>query len=198
MPGLPASDERLADTALIQLSLEEPEFFAGVFDRYAPLLYRYAARRLGPDAAEDVVSETFLAAFQHRHRYDADRGDARPWLYGIASNVIGKRRRAEITRYQAYVRSGIHPAQVAGGFVEDGVTTLAVNLPLVAALAALHARDRDVLLLVAWAELTYEEVAQALDIPVGTVRSRLNRARRKVRHALDRSHPTHRRGQDDE
>ncbi|WP_067138236.1 RNA polymerase sigma factor [Microtetraspora malaysiensis] len=191
MLGLPATDEQLADTALIQLSWEEPEFFAGVFDRHAPLLHRYAARRLGPDAAEDVVSETFLAAFQHRHRYDVEQGDVRPWLYGIASNVIGKRRRAETTRYRAYVRSGVHPAEVAGGLVEDGVTTLAVNLPLVSALAALKARDRDVLLLVAWVELTYEEVAQALNIPLGTVRSRLNRARKKVRQALDRNHATH-------
>ncbi|UBU15695.1 RNA polymerase sigma factor [Nonomuraea gerenzanensis] len=198
MPGPPATDEQLADTALIRLSWEEPEVFAGVFDRHAPLLHRYAARRLGPDAAEDVVSETFLAAFQHRHRYDVTQDDARPWLYGIASKVIGKRRRAEITRYRAYARSGVPPAEPSGGLVEDGVTTLAVNLPLVAALAALQARDRDVLLLVAWAELTYEEVAQALDIPVGTVRSRLNRARKKVRQALDRTSKTRRGGQDDE
>jgi RNA polymerase sigma-70 factor (ECF subfamily) len=172
------------DAVLIRRSRSEPEAFAALFDRYAPLLHRYAARRLGVDAAEDVVSETFLAAFRERERYDLDRADARPWLYGIASNVIGKRHRGEQARYRAYVRSGVDPAELSGGLVEDGVATLAVNRPLVAALGALRPGDRDVLLLVAWVELTYEEVAQALGIPVGTVRSRLNRARKKIRRAL--------------
>ncbi|MEU8193123.1 RNA polymerase sigma factor [Microbispora amethystogenes] len=173
-----------ADRTLIQRSWREPEIFAALFDRHAPSLHRYAARRLGLDSAEDVVSETFLAAFQSRHRYDIRHADARPWLYGIASNVIGKRRRGEMTVYRAYVRSGVHPAAVPGDPIEDGVTTLAVNRPLAAALAALRPGDRHVLLLVAWADLTYEEVARALGIPVGTVRSRLNRARRKIREAL--------------
>ncbi|MEU8277875.1 RNA polymerase sigma factor [Microbispora bryophytorum] len=180
----PATAVDAADMTLIQRSLGEPEVFAVLFDRHAPSLHRYAARRLGPDYAEDVVSETFLAAFQSRHRYDVRHADARPWLYGIASNVIGKRRRSEITVYRAYVRSGVHPADVSGGLVENEVTTLAVNRPLAAALAALRPGDRHVLLLVAWADLTYEEVSRALGIPLGTVRSRLNRARRKIREAL--------------
>ncbi|MBE3015807.1 RNA polymerase sigma factor [Microbispora sp. NEAU-D428] len=139
-----------ADMTLIQRSMRQPEVFAVLFDRHAPSLHRYAARRLGPDSAEDVVSETFLAAFQSRHRYDVRHADARPWLYGIASNVIGKRRRSEMTLYRAYVRSDVHPAAVSGGLVEDEVTTLAVNRPLAAALAALRPGDRHVLLLVAW------------------------------------------------
>ncbi|MBB6349916.1 RNA polymerase sigma factor [Nonomuraea muscovyensis] len=180
----PATAEA-ADTDLIRRSLREPQAFAALFDRHAPALHRYAARRLGPEAAEDVVSETFLAAFEHRHRYRSCQADARPWLYGIASNVIGKRRRREAARYRAYVRGGVHPVEIGGGLVEDGVSTLAVNKPLVAALAGLGAGDRDTLLLVAWAGLTYEEVAEALDVPVGTVRSRLNRARKKIRQALE-------------
>ncbi|WP_188192691.1 RNA polymerase sigma factor [Nonomuraea sp. SYSU D8015] len=179
----PATAE--ADIDLIRRSLREPEVFAVLFDRHAPALHRYAARRLGPDTAEDVVSETFLAAFEHRHRFRPDQDDARPWLYGIASNVIGKRVRKELARYRAYARGGVDPAEIGGGLVEDGVGTLAVNRPLVAALAGLRAGDRDALLLVAWVGLTYEEVAAALGIPVGTVRSRLNRARRKVRLALE-------------
>ncbi|MEV6157229.1 RNA polymerase sigma factor [Nonomuraea sp. NPDC052129] len=174
-----------ADTDLIRRSLREPEAFAMVFDRHAPALHRFAARRLGHDSAEDVVSETFLAAFEHRDRYQYGQVSARPWLYGIASNVIGKRRRREVARYRAYVRGGVDPAEITGGPVEDGVGTLAVNRPLMAALAGLRTGDRNALLLVAWAELTYEEVAEALDVPVGTVRSRLNRARKKVRQALE-------------
>ncbi|GLX96529.1 RNA polymerase sigma factor [Herbidospora sp. NBRC 101105] len=171
------------DAELIRRSLERPEVFAALFDRYAAQLHRYVVRRLGPDQAEDVVSETFLAAFQHRRRYDLRHSQARPWLYGIASNVIGKRRRAELARLRAHARSGAYPADE--GLVEENVATLAVNRPLVAALAGLRGGDRDVLLLVAWAELTYEEVALALGIPVGTVRSRLNRARSKVRTKLE-------------
>jgi RNA polymerase sigma-70 factor (ECF subfamily) len=110
--------------------------------------------------------------------------------------VIGKRQRSESARYRAYARGGLDPAEVAGGLVEDGVSTLAVNRPLVAALAGLNPGDRDVLLLVAWVDLTYQEVAQALDIPVGTVRSRLNRARKKVRRALGVRHTSE--GNDDE
>ncbi|WP_214415298.1 RNA polymerase sigma factor [Sphaerisporangium fuscum] len=180
----PATAEA-ADTDLIRRSLHEPEAFAVLFDRHAAALHRYAARRLGPDAAEDVVSETFLAAFEYRDRYQPLQADARPWLYGIASNVISKRWRREVARYRAYVRGGVDPAEINGGAVEDGVNTLAVNRPLVAALAGLRTADRDALLLVAWAGLTYEEVAGALEVPVGTIRSRLNRARKKVRQALE-------------
>ncbi|MFI6299067.1 RNA polymerase sigma factor [Nonomuraea sp. NPDC050790] len=172
------------DAALIERSLTEPEVFAVLFDRYAPSLHRYVVRRLGPGEAEDVVADTFLAAFQRRDAYDRGRPDARPWLYGIASNVIGKRRRTEIALYRAYLRTGAHPAETANTQVEDGVNTLAVNRPLARALLRLKQVDRDVLLLVAWAELSYQEVADALAIPPGTVGSRLNRARAQVRQAL--------------
>ncbi|MFI6393632.1 RNA polymerase sigma factor [Nonomuraea sp. NPDC050547] len=177
-------DAALDDAALIERSLTEPEVFADLFDRYAPLLHRYVTRRLGPAEAEDVVADTFLAAFQRRGAYDRGRPDARPWLYGIASNVIGKRRRTETSLYRAYLRTGVHPAQTANTQVEDGVNTLAVNLPLARALLKLKQVDRDVLLLVAWAELSYQEIADALAIPLGTVGSRLNRARAQIRQAL--------------
>ncbi|WP_459804790.1 RNA polymerase sigma factor [Herbidospora sp. RD11066] len=171
------------DNDLVRLSLTDPECFAVLFDRHAPHLHAYVARRLGPDVADDVVSDTFLDAFRRRHAYDPHRADARPWLYGIASNLIGKHRRRETARYRAYTRSG--PDETVAALVEEGVTTLAVNRPLLRALAALKPRDRDVLLLVAWAQFTYDEVAAALSIPAGTVRSRLNRARTKVRTALE-------------
>jgi RNA polymerase sigma factor (sigma-70 family) len=172
------------DATLIERSLNEPETFAVLFDRHAPLLHRYVTRRLGPTEAEDVVADTFLAAFQHRGDYDRGRPDARPWLYGIASNVIGKRRRTETNLYRAYIRSGVHPGEIPGCGVEDGIDTLAVNRPLTRALLKLSRADRDVLLLVAWAELSYQEVADALAIPPGTVASRLNRARLQIRRAL--------------
>jgi RNA polymerase sigma-70 factor (ECF subfamily) len=174
------------DATLIERSVAEPDLFRLVYERHAGALHRYAARRIGPDAADDVVAETFLVAFRRRARYDARRPVAGPWLYGIASNLIARHRRAEVRMYRAYARTGVDP--VAGSVpqadVEARLDAAGQRRALAGALARLAARDRDVLLLVAWGGLAYEEVARALDIPVGTVRSRLNRARRQVQAAL--------------
>jgi len=181
--GPPLSTERVEDDAqVVAQSLEQPELFALLYDRYAPDIHRYVTRRLGDGAADDVTADTFLTAFRIRSRYDLTRTNARPWLYGIAGNLIGKQRRTEVRALKALARTGHDP--VAASWVEDTESRLDAQGPLAGALAALPAGDRHVLLLVAWAELTYQEVAEALGIPVGTVRSRLNRARRKVRTAL--------------
>ena len=84
----------LSDADLIGRSLAEPACFGEIFDRHADEILRYAHARLGPDLAQDVVAETFLAAFARRDRYDTTRADARPWLYGIAVRQIGRHRRA--------------------------------------------------------------------------------------------------------
>lgn len=180
------------DAQLIESSLTEPESFAALFDRYSAMIFRYVSRRLGAEAAEDVVGETFLAAFSRRDRYDLSRPDARPWLFGIATKLVARHHRAEAARYRALRRSPVDgPVDGPADRVADGVTALAVRPALAAALAALPRKDRDVLLLVAWSGLAYDEVGQALGIPVGTVRSRLHRARRKVRAALGDSNPMH-------
>ncbi|WP_406461068.1 sigma-70 family RNA polymerase sigma factor [Streptomyces sp. NBC_01622] len=187
MSGPPPTAERTGDDAeIVVQSLERPELFALLYDRYASDIHRYAARRLGDGAADDITADTFLAAFRIRSRYDRSRPNARPWLYGIAGNLIGKQRRTEVRALKALARTGRDPvaASWSDSWVEDPDSRIAARGPLAGALAALSAGDRNVLLLVAWADLTYQEVAEALDIPVGTVRSRLNRARRKVRTAL--------------
>lgn len=182
---------RLDDAEVIERSWREAEAFAELYDRHAALLHRYVARRLGRQAVDDVVAETFLTAFHRRHHYDLSRGDARPWLYGIAANVMGKHRRAEVRMLRALARTGLDPAaENHAERVDSQVAASAVQRELAAALADLAEGDREVLLLIAWAELSYEEVALALGIPVGTVRSRLNRARRKVRQALGGQDPT--------
>ncbi|MFD0902216.1 RNA polymerase sigma factor [Actinomadura sediminis] len=182
----------MIDSELIESSLTEPESFAALFDRYSAMLYRYVSRRLGPQAAEDVVGDTFLAAFGARHRYDLARPDARPWLFGIATKLVARHHRAEAARYRALRRSPVDgPAEGPAERVAEGVTASAVRPALAAALAALPRKDRDVLLLVAWADFTYEQVGDALGVPVGTVRSRLHRARRKVRAALGDTNPMH-------
>ncbi|RFS86548.1 RNA polymerase sigma factor [Actinomadura spongiicola] len=179
------------DADLIESSLADPEAFAALFDRYAAMLFRYVSRRLGPEAAEDVVGETFLAAFSGRRRYDLAQRDARPWLFGIATKQVARHHRAEAARYRALRRTPVDgPVEGPADRVAAGVTASASRPVLAEALAGLPRRDLDVLLLVAWGDLAYEEVARALDIPVGTVRSRLNRARRKVRAALGDTDPT--------
>jgi len=174
------------DAAVIESSWREPERFAVLFDRHAPHIHRYLARRAGRQVADDLVGETFLTAFRKRDTYDLGHPDARPWLYGIATNLVAQQRRDEARQYriqQAATRAEPvvpgHADQVAAD-----VTAQAMRPLLTAALAALPDGDRDVLLLIAWEQLTYQEVARALGIPVGTVRSRLNRARKKVRQVL--------------
>jgi RNA polymerase sigma-70 factor (ECF subfamily) len=173
------------DADVITASLERPERFAVVFDRHAPQIHRYLARRLGGQVADDLMGETFLIAFGGRARYDPAFPSARPWLYGIATNLVGQRRREEAREYR--LRAALGPPadqDCHADRVAERVAAQAMTGRLAGALAVLARRDRDVLLLIAWEGLSYEEVAAALGIPPGTVRSRLNRARRKVRAEL--------------
>ena len=173
-----------SDAAIIGRSVAVPECFAEIFDRHAEDIYRYAARRLGQQAAADVMSEVFLAAFRNRRRYDTGRGDARPWLYGIAVNVISQHQRAE-RRYARVLAAvpGVPAIDVVADEALDRVTAAQVRPRIMRVLAELSERDRELILLVAWAELSYEQAAQALGIPLGTVRSRLHRIRVKLRRA---------------
>ena len=186
----PEIDDELDDAAVIQLSRHEPEQFTLLFRRHAPHIQRYVARRLGPDAADDIVAETFLLAFRQRDRYDQDRPDARPWLYGIATNLIGRHRRAEVRLYRALARTGADPvAEPFTDRVDDRVSASTAARRLAAALARLSAEYRDTLLLVTWGDLSYDEAATALGVPVGTVRSRLSRARSRLRRTLGETNP---------
>ncbi|MFF2126738.1 RNA polymerase sigma factor [Streptomyces olivochromogenes] len=174
-----------ADAAAVEESLQQPEAFAHLYDRYAADIHRYVTRRLGAEAADDVTSETFLVAFRTRRRFHASAASARPWLYGIAAKPIGRQRRSELRMLKAYTRTGWDPVMESWAEHADSrVVAQGMHRELAGALAGLSAGDRHVLLLVAWAEFSYQEVADALEIPLGTVRSRLNRARRKIRTAL--------------
>jgi RNA polymerase sigma factor (sigma-70 family) len=176
------------DSHVIDWSLRDPNAFAELFHRHAGEIGRYATRRVGPGVAEDIVAETFLVAFRKRDSYDLARKDARPWLYGIATNVLRRHHRDEIRALRALQRTGVDPV-VSEGFADrvDGqVTASATSRALAPVLAGLDAGQRDVLLLTAWADFTLDEVAEVLGIPQGTARSRLNRARTKIRTALEK------------
>ncbi|MER5621687.1 RNA polymerase sigma factor [Streptosporangium sp. NPDC002544] len=178
------------DAQVVRLSLDESERFSAIFDTYFGEIHRYVAQRLGTDAAEDIVAETFLTAFRKRAQYDPSRAGVRAWLYGIATNLIGRHRRVEVRTLRALGRHGPDP-DTPGHEEHVAVRVSAESLrpSLAAALAGLHQRDRDVLLLVALAGLSHEEIATALGIPYGTVGSRLNRARKKLRATLGETNP---------
>jgi RNA polymerase sigma-70 factor, ECF subfamily len=181
------------DAGLIVESCRVPERFGAVFDRHATAIHGYIARRLGRDAADDLVAETFLVAFRQRAGYDPDRSSARPWLYGIATRLISRRRREEMRFFRAIARTGIDPAAdpVAEPVADAGARRAdaqTLHRRLAGALALLSAADRDALLLVADG-LSYAEAAQALGVPPGTLSSRLARARRRVREELGGANP---------
>lgn len=170
------------DSAIIRDSLTDPARFAALYDRHARRLYRFLAARLGAHAAEDVLSETFLVAFQARARFDPAFDDSGPWLFGIATRLVKKHRRIE-ARHLATTAAGADDPSDPTSAVDDALDAARTMSSLRSRLLRLHQRDRDALLLYAWADLNYEQIATALAIPVGTVRSRLNRARRILRAA---------------
>lgn len=162
------------DAAVIERSLERPHAFAPIFDRHFDAVHAYVRRRLGSALAEELAAETFTRAFDRRASFDRSRIDARPWLFGIAANLMRRHWRTERRRLRAYARIDASAPPEANERAE-----------LAAALEALPAREREALLLYALADLTYDEIAAALDVPIGTVRSRLARARNRMRAQLD-------------
>jgi RNA polymerase sigma factor (sigma-70 family) len=181
----PTGGSRLSDADIVKASIGDPRRFGEIFDRYADDILRYASARLGSDLAEDVTAETFLAAFRARTRYDLSRPNARPWLYGIAVRQIGSHRRAERRYRQALSR--VRAETVATDFsdrVADRVTAEQRRPQLAAVLSGLSRQDRELLLLVAWTDLTYQESAQALGVSASAVKSRLHRIRARTRQAL--------------
>ncbi len=185
----------IPDSELISAS--RPADFAVVFDRHFDAVYHYLQRRIGRDLAEELSAETFLVAFDLRERYDASRADSLPWLLGIATNLLHRHRRREVRELRAYARSAKDPLLEPFEGLEERVDASGTRRRLVEALAELPESGRDALLLAAWGELSYVEIAEALDVPLGTVRSRLSRARRQIGAAL-RGEPALQKGDHEE
>jgi RNA polymerase sigma factor (sigma-70 family) len=173
-----------SDAELIARARVEPAAFAPIFDRHYATIHAYLRRRLDATIAEELAAETFARALRAVTRYDEDRGDALPWLFGIAANLARRHRRTEVRRLRAYARTGRDPLQDEHGDAPARLDAAAAGPRLAAALAELRADDREALLLFAWADLSYEEISLALGIPLGTVRSRLHRARHTLRAHL--------------
>jgi RNA polymerase sigma factor (sigma-70 family) len=178
--------DRAEDAVLAARFRRDPELFTAVYERYFPAIYRYVAGRVDVQKADDIAAETFLVAFGQRDRFDPGRGSLQAWLFGIATNLAARCRRAEARHYSALARALPEPAiESHESRVVGSVAASGARAQLVRALAGLSPGQRDVILLVALGQLSHEEVAQALGISIGTVGSRLSRARAKLHHAID-------------
>ena len=173
-----------SDAELIESSWADPEAFTGIFDRHFPAVYRFCARRVDPSTAEELAGETFLRAFSARRRYDMSHENARPWLFGVARNVVREHLR-RIQREDAANRRAVatelpeyFDPVVLDDTAREGVRSIARALP------TLPRHEIDTLLLFVWDGLSYEECARVLGVPIGTVRSRLSRVRRRLQAVL--------------
>lgn len=175
----------LSDAQIIQESRDMPERFEVIFDRHYPAVVRFASGRIGSLDAPDVASDTFVRAFGRRSRFDLSKNSALPWLFGIAANVVRERRRKAGRGARAY--SKVSPDRSVYPFEVDAVQRLDAGMradELSAALRALSEDEYQVLMLAAMEDMSYQEIADALNVPIGTVRSRLFRARRRMREQL--------------
>jgi RNA polymerase sigma factor (sigma-70 family) len=176
--------ETQSDSEAIAASLAEPRAFGVIFERHFGAIFRYLRRRLDDQPAEEATAQTFLVAFDERRRFDRERADARPWLFGIATNVARRHRRHEIGELRAIAALGADTS-ISNDGSEARVDAERMRSALARCLAKLPAEESDVLYLLVWAELDQPEIAAALGVPLGTVKSRLSRARGRVRKALD-------------
>jgi len=176
-----------SDVTAMRASVDDPERFAAIFDRNHRVVWTYLARLAGPDIADEVSGEVFLTAFARRAQFDAERGEVRSWLYGIASNMLRTRLRSEGRARRAFVRAAVivmteEPDPT--NLVDDADQIAGEIEVLRGALEKLRRDDRELLVLFAWEERSYAQIAETLAIPIGTVRSRMSRARGRLRELL--------------
>jgi RNA polymerase sigma factor (sigma-70 family) len=159
--------------------------FEAVFEAEFAGLNRYLRRRVGASVADDLSAETFATAYANWDRFDQSR-PVRAWLYGIAANLLRHHWRGERRMLRAYARTGVDPVLVE--FATDGarLDAAASYRSVASDIAALRRTDREILLMHAWAELSDREIAEALGLPIGTVKSRLHRMRGRLRNRIER------------
>jgi RNA polymerase sigma-70 factor (ECF subfamily) len=173
-----------SDAEVIGRSRGEPEAFGLIYDRHAATLLRFLGRRAGAKVAEGLVGELFRIAFERRKTFDASRASALPWLYGIGSNLLLKHRRGEARRLRASARIAASLEAESGRASAAALDARVLFSRVADVIEVLPDGEREAFLLFAWEELSYQSVAEALELPIGTVRSRLNRARAHLRELL--------------
>jgi len=179
----------ISDAEVIGESWTDPELFGQIFDRHFPTIHRYLARRLSRSDADELAGEVFRIAFEKRRGFDPSRESALPWLYGIASNLVLKYHRREQRAMRAMARE--HSLQLAQlsttnseASIDSRIDAVRSHGAVVEALGHLAADERELVLLAAFAELTYRELGEATGLAEGTVRSKLSRTRTKLRERL--------------
>lgn len=171
-------DDTIDDGRLIEASWSEPTRFAELFDRHYAAVHQLCARRVGRSESEDLAGETFCHAFEHRRRFDVSRSEARPWLYGIALNLVRTHHRGRFRRANAYERNAsLVDAEVDfSSAVERAVDARRELAAVESALLRFAHDDVETLLLHVWEQLSYKAISEALGIPV-TTRSAESRSR---------------------
>lgn len=172
-----------SDADLIRASLGDPERFDLLFTRHAASIYAFARARVGPDRAEDVTADTFVAAFRARARFDLAATSARPWLYGIAANTLRRHHDVESRWLRSFAASETgSPTDLDGADARLDAGAMAPRLAQ--ALSTLGPDERDVLLMHVLGDMTHAEIALALGIRRGTAKSRLSRGRARLQSLL--------------
>lgn len=174
-----AVDDRKAVVA----SCREPGRFAVVFEHHHRAIWQYLARTTSSEVADELAGDVFVAAFAQRQRYDPQKGSVRAWLYGIATNLVRTQLRSNARRTRAYARAAAQLSDCCSVLdrADDAIAGSQELRRVSAALPMLSPQHREILVLSVWEQLSYEEIAVALDIALGTVRSRLARARAELR-----------------
>ena len=180
-------DRHLTDAEVIARSLSDHRVFEVIFDRYFDAVHRFATGRVGTQDAGDVAAETFARAFDRRHRFRSDRASALPWLFGIAVNVCRERSRRSGRGQRAVTRLATRSEMITEPFESASAERLdaeRLRPELAAAIQLLSDDEYALIMLATESDMTYQQMAEVLDIPIGTVRSRLARARKRIRLAL--------------
>jgi RNA polymerase sigma-70 factor (ECF subfamily) len=190
VPSLSSTAPGISDAEVLRRSISDPAQFRPVYDRHSPSVRRFLRTCTPADSVDDLCAETFVVALRRCADFRDEHGSARAWLLAIARNVARDARRRTANRHRLARLLPIpraHEDRIVHGFGHDDLR----GAELRTALERLAEADRDVLLLAALAELSYAEIAMALDIPIGTVRSRLSRARAAMRAHLTSKETVH-------
>jgi RNA polymerase sigma-70 factor (ECF subfamily) len=175
-----------SDREVLSASLDDPAAFGILFEEHFTDIFRYLERRVGPEPAKEIAADTFAVAFAKRSSFDPRRGEVRPWLFGIATNLLRNHRKEEVIELRRRARLGVANDEIEPDIdaVTERLFASSQRSRLLAGLAQLDDRSRDVICLTAFADLTPEEIGRALGVPSSTVRSRLWRARRRLQSML--------------
>lgn len=176
---------------VVGIDLRDGDGFRRAYDLHGMAIYRYVRSRLGADAAEDVTAEVFIAAWRGRANFVSDRGSIEAWFMGVAANVIARHRAAEarwirMSRDIARMRSHEPPTSGDMDDVDHRIDVETHTVAVHSALAHIPRREREPLLMHIVTEMSYEAIATALGIPIGTVRSRISRGRRRLQQRMGR------------